>query len=299
MLLQYLNARIRFFIVPPCLYLGIMYYLCSRFRKNTGLYLMLLSIIIIEYHSRQDVRRCIDSLLGRLAVPYEIIVSSNSCYTPEERHGLTAEGRGVRWLFNERNGGFAYAMNCGLREAKGDLLVIMNPDCLLRTDLAAMSGFMQEHPEVGAIAPRMCDEDDELQDTAREYVTLPRLAMRFLRRVMRRSVCVYDNMDYSKVQTVDWVIGSFIMVSRKAYEATGGLDDRYFMYAEDLDWCTRIRKAGLEVVYYPKECITYKGTRRARGNMRYAMIFFKSHILYWSKFGFFSGHPKRKPVTYA
>ena len=89
------------------------------------------------------------------------------------------------------------------------------------------------------------------------------------------------------------------MVSRKAYEATKGLDADLFMYAEDLDWCTRIRQYRLEVVYFPNCSIIYKGTRRARSNSRYAKIFIQSHIKYWKKFGFFYGYPKRKRILFS
>ncbi len=90
-------------------------------------------------------------------------------------------------------------------------------------------------------------------------------------------------MKYNKIQTVDWIIGAFIMVSRKAYEATGGLDDNFFMYTEDLDWCTRIRQQGFEIVYYPFTRITYKGTRRARNSFKYARIFIESHLILCAK----------------
>ena len=161
-----------------------------------------------------------------------------------------------------------------------------------------MIDFMNEHPTVGAIAPRMVDQEGNIQDTARPYVTLPRYIWRQIKRVIGHKSTILDNsIDYDKIQTVDWLIGAFIMVSRKAFEATNGLDEHYFMYAEDLDWCTRIRQEGLEIVYFPNTMVLYKGTRRARSNSKYARIFIKSHLFYWKKFGFFFGHPKRS-TTY-
>lgn len=280
----------------------------------------MLSFIIVEYHSPNEIRQCITALAQQLTQPFEVIVSSNSCYSEAERAALLSspsssfvasvpegspEGSSsspspsVRWLFNDRNGGFAYAMNRGLQQAQGEYLVIMNSDCLLRTPLTAMTDFLRRHPEVGAIAPQMQDQKGHIQDTARPYVSLSSYLRRQFRRVVLRDRRLLNpQMDYSRVQTVDWLIGAFIMVSRRAYELTGGLDDRLFMYAEDLDWCTRIRQAGLEVVYYPRALITYKGTRRARTNLRYARIFVRSHVLYWRKFGFFWGYPKRQECYY-
>lgn len=259
-----------------------------------------LSIVIVEYNSIQEIQTCVAALKKHIRVPFEVIVSSNSCYGKEERKKFGKDSDGhVRWLFNARNGGFAYAMNEGLKVAGGRYLAIMNSDCTFCSDIDPMVRFMEQHPEIGAIAPQMKDAKGNIQDTARPYVSLTRYIIRQFKRVLRHKVSILsDTMDYAKVQTVDWLIGAFIMVSRKAYEATGGLDDSYFMYAEDLDWCTRIRQQGFEVVYYPKCIIIYKGTRRARSNSKYAKIFIRSHIRYWNKFGYFFGYPPRKEITF-
>ncbi len=261
--------------------------------------MIILSVVIVEYHSIEEIRKCVDSLRAHISVPAEIIVSSNSCYDEQQRKNIDTIADNVKWIFNERNGGFAYAMNEGLKHAKGEYLAIMNSDCVFESDIDEMITFMAAHPEVGAIAPLMHDNEGNIQDTARPYVTLPRFVWRQTRRLIGHKTSVLNrDMDYTKVQTVDWIIGAFIMVSRKAYQATGGLDDRFFMYAEDLDWCTRIRQQGFEVVYYPMVTVTYKGTRRARSNKKYAKIFIKSHFAYWRKFGFFYGFPKRKQLIF-
>jgi len=257
---------------------------------------IIISFVIVEYHSTEEVNTCAESIREHLNIPYEIIISSNSCYNEEERNHLEAtnKDRHLHWYFNEKNGGFAYAMNNGLSHANGRYLAIMNSDCTIECDLRQIIDFMDNHSEIGAIAPQMKDADGNIQDTARPYVSLPRYIWRQTRRIIGCKITILSrDMDYGQIQTVDWLIGAFIIVSRKAYEATNGLDDKFFMYAEDLDWCTRIRQQGFEVVYYPKAVITYKGTRRARSNSKYAKIFIRSHIRYWKKFGFFYGYPKR------
>ena len=260
---------------------------------------IVLSIIIVEYHSMEEIKNCADSLHANLTLPYEVIVSSNSCYNEEEKKSIDTQDPNVRWIFNQRNGGFAYAMNEGLKVAKGRYMAIMNSDCMLQTPFDDMIRFMDEHPEIGAIAPQMQDAEGNIQDTARPYVSLPRFIWRQTKRVLGNKVSILDTkFDYTKIQTVDWIIGAFIMVSKAAYEATGGLDDRFFMYAEDVDWCARIRQQGFEIVYYPKAVIRYAGTRRARSNSKYAKIFIRSHVAFWKKFGFFYGYPKRKAMTF-
>lgn len=254
----------------------------------------ILSFIIVEYHSIEEVNHCIDSILASVHVTHEIIVSSNSCYNNAEITRLTPCHENVKWVFNDRNGGFAYAMNQGLKAAKGDYLIIMNPDCIINDGIERMVNFLQDNPDVGLVAPRIQDAAGNIQDTAREYVSLPNFLHRQLIRILRHKVSILDNkVDYSKTQTVDWVIGAFMMATRTAYERTGGLDDSFFMYAEDLDWCTRVRQQGLEVVYFPNASVSYKGTRRARSSRKYAKIFIHSHFIYWRKFGFFRGYPKK------
>lgn len=263
--------------------------------KNTKI----LSIVVVEYFSIDEINRCIESISENVHVSYEIIVSSNSCYDDNQKKSIIVYNENVKWLFNEKNGGFAYAMNQGLKNASGDYLIIMNSDCTINSDLDQMMAFLNKHPEVGIIAPQIKDKSGNIQDTARPYVSVHQFICRQVLRILRhRGVVLERKMDYSKIQTVDWVIGAFMMVTREAYVLTNGLDEKLFMYAEDLDWCTRVREKGKEVVYYPSTTITYKGTRRARKNEKYAKIFIHSHLRYWKKFGFFFGYPKRKRILY-
>lgn len=257
-----------------------------------------ISFIVIEYYSVEDIKSCIQSIKdGCNNFPYEIIVSSNSCYSTETRNRLEHELPEVQWSFNKKNGGFAYAMNQGMKIANGEYMAITNPDVQIENGLDAMIEFMQSHSFVGAIAPLIVNQKGMIQDSARPYVYTQSYVWRCIKRIIGHKSSVLDrNMDYSKVQTVDWVIGAFIMVRKEAYEKTHGMDEHYFMYAEDLDWCTRIRACGYEVVYFPSAKVVFEGSRSARHSFKYAKIFFKSHLYYWKKYGFFFGCPKRKTI---
>lgn len=260
---------------------------------------MNISIVIVEYNSLYELQRCAETLQKGFSYEVELIASSNSCYPKDKQEEVQSQFPQFKWSFNEKNGGFAYAMNQGLKLATGDFLIIANPDCVFIDKLDEMVDFLQQHPKVGAIAPQIVDEQGQIQDTCRHYISVQSFLGRQVRRkVTGKEVMLNPRVDYSKVQTVDWVIGAFIMVSRPVYEKTGGLSDDYFMYVEDMDWCTRIRLAGWEVVYYPKVKIQYKGTRSARKNTGSAKIFLKSLKTYWKKFGFFGGYPKRKEMVY-
>lgn len=170
-----------------------------------------LSIIIVEYCSEEEIYKCIDSISASLHVPYEIIVSSNSCYDEERRNAIRRKGiNNVRWVFNEKNGGFAYAMNQGLKAATGNYLVIMNSDCIVGEGIDEMMFFMQRHPDVGAAGPQIKDYNGNIQDTARPYVSVMRYVLRQVKRILKHQVSILETkMDYRIIQTVDWVIGAF------------------------------------------------------------------------------------------
>jgi len=258
------------------------------------------SIIILEYFSHEEVGRCISSLHKNLeTIKHEIIVSSNSCYDQNRQKLIIEEYSDAIWIFNTKNGGFAFGMNRGLEKASGRYLLIINSDITFLEGFSKMLSFMDSHPEAGAIGPQMIDADGIIQDNCRPYVSLSRFIKRQIRRIISHEIAIRDKkFDYSKIQTVDWLAGAFIMVPRTVYELTGGLNDNYFMYAEDMDWCTRIRKSGYEIIYYPKMRIIYKGSRYARKLNKYTLIFINSHLKYWLRFGFFFGYPQRKEYKY-
>ena len=260
----------------------------------------IVSIIILEYFSLQDVKRCISSIRSSIeTLPHEIIVSSNSCYSIDKQNKIINTFKDVKWLFNEKNGGFAYGMNKGLAEASGRYLLIINSDVIIQNGFRGMIEFMEANPGIGAIGPQMIDDFGLIQDTCRPYVTLPGFVSRQIRRLITREISVMTkNFNYSMIQTVDWLAGACIMIPYSVFSLTGGFSTDYFMYAEDMDLCTRIRQYGYEVVYYPKMQVIYKGSRQARKLNKFTRMFITSHLKYWMKFGFFSGYPKREDHEY-
>lgn len=260
---------------------------------------MKLSVIVIEYFSKDDLSRLIPSLERFMGDDAEIIISSNSCYPQPERDTLTAAFPSCKWLFNRRNGGYAYSLNRGLEVARGEYIAVINPDAVVLQDISPMMAFLEEHPEVGVIAPKMVDDSGAVQDSARSYVSLQAWLLRQAVRVLGRRESVLDRkVDYNRICTVDWAIGAFMLVRRQVYEKVGGECEDYFLYNEDMDWCLRIRKAGWETVYYPYVTVKYKGTRNARSNRSSAKIFLRSIFIFWRRFGFFGGYPKRRQMTY-
>ena len=253
-----------------------------------------ISCVIVEYRSLERIGSCLDSLLRQTSgLAGEIIVSSNSEYPEEERERLKGEFPAARWLFNDRNGGFAYAANRGIEAATGDVIVLLNPDARPRGGLHAAFRFLRDNADAAVLGPKIVNGAGELQDSARAFMT-PAMAMRrSLARVFGGSRVLLDRaFDPGRSQPVDWVIGAFMMVNKTALAAVGLLDEGYFMYVEDMDWCRRFRDAGYNVYYFPGLVVEFQGTRRSTawlcgGKMpgRFACIHARSYLRFLLKHG--------------
>ncbi len=254
---------------------------------------MTLSIVVIEYHSLDEISSFIRNAIPVLSdIDYEIIISSNSLYPPQQQQSIIERYPGIKWLFNDCNGGFAYGMNRGLEVANGEFLMITNPDLILKRGLVNGISFLSKHIDIGAIGPLIKDENGVIQDSARPFVTLNNWLVRQVKRV----IGLKEKYDYNNPHLVDWVIGACILFKRDVYRNIGGLDEAYFMYAEDMDFCSRIWLSKKGVAFYPEMEVQYKGTRSARNSWKYAKIFLKSHWHYWKKFGFFKSKIKKNNI---
>jgi len=261
-----------------------------------------LSFIIVEYNSLIDLRRFIDSLQGRVSdLHSEIIVSSNSTYPLEQQVAVREAFPEVIWVFNHENLGFAGAVNAGMSQAYGACMVIANADALFRNgSISSAYRYLMKHPDVGIIGPKIIDAEGNIQDCCRRFMTPKRFAARLVKRVLfRKDVVLRSGFDYEKMQPVDWVVGGFMMVKRKAVCKVGLMDDEYFLYVEDMDWCRRFWKHGYKVVYFPELVIECKISKKSvsplvfKGSFnRYSAYHIKSYLRFLRKHGIFTGTRK-------
>lgn len=258
------------------------------------------SFVIIEYFSIDEIESFLRNIKKTIdGITYEVIISSNSCYDNSKQDEIKKMYNETNWIFNDKNGGFSFGMNQGLKIAKGRVFVIANPDTKIMHGFDDMLKFLDKNIEIGAIGPQIVDSRSVIQDSCRSYVSLPSFLNRHIKRITKKSEIIYEKeVDYTKIQTVDWVIGAFIMIRRDVYEKVGGLDERIFMYAEDVDWCYRIKKEGFQIVYFPKTVIEYKGSRSARSNNKFRIIFLKSHLILWRRHGLFKPNIEIEKVFY-
>lgn len=230
-----------------------------------------LSVIIVHYRSPGLLADClaaIDRARTRLAA--EVLVIDNAPLDDAARD--LAERHGARYLRNERNLGYGRAINQGLAEGGGRHYLILNPDVSVRPgSLDALVEFMDQNPAVGIAGPRLYSPDGSLQYSARTFYTLPIILLRRtpLGRLWPRARIVREHLmldwDHAETRDVDWVLGGAILARRRAVEDVGGMDERFFLYFEDVDWCSRMHRRGWRVTYVPAAEMVHAHQRASAG----------------------------------
>ena len=234
-----------------------------------------LTIIIVSWNVRDLLSRCLHSLVAEASPSgqdlslrvggslVEIVVVDNAS-ADGSAEMIRAEFPQVRLLVNDDNRGFAAASNQGLALSRGRQLLLLNPDTEVLGDaLPAMLRYVDAHPAVGALGPRLCYPDGSLQSSRRRFPTFATGLVESTvvqewwgdNRILRRYYMA-DTPD-DAIQPVDWVVGACLLVRRETYEQVGGLDEGFFMYSEEMDWCHRIKDAGWEVVYLPTATVVH------------------------------------------
>lgn len=252
----------------------------------------MISIVIVNYRTPDDLLRLITSLKAHPpAGAWEALVVDNASGDDSPAR-LRAAHPDVTLIESPRNTGFAGGVNLGLAAARGEWLLILNPDIEIRPgSVDALRGFMERHPRAGLGAARLVNPDGSLQHTCRTYYTFWTILLRrtFLGRLFPNSRAIREHLmldyDHATPRGVDWVAGACMMVRRRALEEVGPMDERYFMYFEDVDWCARMHRRGWQVWYVPEAEMVH-GYRRASaaGFGRMARTHAGSLIRFWEKY---------------
>lgn len=250
------------------------------------------SIVIVNWNTCDLLRDCIRSILAETRSPHEIIVIDNASADGSAAM-VAAEFPEVSLIANADNRGFAAANNQGLRIAKGRNLLLLNPDTvILDGAVDRMLAWLVAHPDVGCVGCQVLEGPGLIQRTSFadptplnlliEEMGLTRLASRlpFFGRPN------YASWDRTSERDVDVVSGMFLLVPRQVVEAVGLLDEAFFVYAEEADWCRRIRKAGWRCVFSPvAQIIHLDGGTKSTGQIRSRMYvqLQKSLVIYSGK----------------
>ena len=227
-----------------------------------------LSFIIVNYFNSRTLAESLDSIYKTVSgLKFEVMVVNNS-RQDRELPGIEANFPQARFIHNTHNVGFARANNQAARMAVGTTLVFMNPDSVLTPGcMGEMFAYLQSHPEVGVLGPKVLNLDGSIQFSCRAFPTVwsglfnrySLLTRLFPNNRFSRQYLMTD-FDHNEIRTVDWVSGCFMMIAKHVFQDVGEFDENFFLFIEDIDLCQAMKNKGYRVVYYPPATIFHHVT---------------------------------------
>ncbi|MBN1920925.1 MAG: glycosyltransferase family 2 protein [Anaerolineae bacterium] len=243
----------------------------------------LLTIIIVSWNVRELLKRALASIAASWGAHpgLEVIVVDNAS-TDDSVAMLHAEFPHITVIANTENLGFTKANNQGLAIARGAFILLLNPDTeVCESALHTLIDYAKQDPAIGIIGPQLLNPDQTIQPSRRRFPTLPVLFLestwlqKWAPRSLLRRYYVKDR-SASEIQSVDWITGAAMLTRREVVQQVGGLDEGFFMYSEELDWCRRIKQAGWEIAYLPTARITHHEGKSSEQVVPARHIYFQS-----------------------
>jgi GT2 family glycosyltransferase len=254
-----------------------------------------LSIIIVSFNARADLARCLASLHDSPPrVPHEIVVVDNA--STDGSADAARQWAGVRVIETGTNLGFSRGTNAGIRASAGEYLLLLNSDTLVPEGaIDRLVDELERDPEVAVVAPRLVDEAGRAELSFGSMVgPFTELRQRLLVRGHQRGVTPISGWVERvtrRPRFPDWVSGACLLVRRDAAEAVGLLDERYFMYAEDVDFCAAIRARGGRVKFTPVSTVIHsRGRSVAAAPVSTHLAYRQSQLAFYAKH-----HPRWVP----
>jgi N-acetylglucosaminyl-diphospho-decaprenol L-rhamnosyltransferase len=238
-----------------------------------------LSIVIVSYNARADLERCLETLVGnRPVVDHEIVVVDNAS-ADDTVAAVRKRWSGVRLIEAGGNLGFSKANNLGIRQSFGELVLLLNGDTLVPP--GAIDGLvevMDARRDVAIVGPRLVDA------RGRAELSFGRMISPI--NELRQKLRARGNVERltSREREVDWVSGACLLVRRTDAEAVGLMDERYFMYTEDVDFCAAVRARGRNVLFTPRvQVIHLRGRSRQSALRATENAYRRSQIAFYEK----------------
>ncbi len=250
-----------------------------------------LSVIIVSWNTRDLLVQCLLSVLGDAGPSAEIIVVDNASSDGSAEAAESLSDR-IRVVRNSANTGFARANNIGIRQSRGQTLALVNSDVIVRPGcFSAMLAYLETQGQVGMLGPKILWPDGKtVQRSCMAFPTVWNMLCRALGldSLFPRTRMFGDFLmtfwPHDTLREVEVINGCFWMIRRSAMDRVGLLDEDFFMYAEDIDWCKRFHNAGWKVVFYPEaEAVHYGGASSAAMPVRFYLEKQKANFQYWRK----------------
>jgi hypothetical protein len=251
-----------------------------------------LSVIIVNYNVRQFLENALTSVYRAMeGLDGEVFVVDNASDDGSVEM-VRAKFPQVTLIENKANVGFAKANNVPLKQSRAEFILLLNPDTIVQEDtFRAMMGFFRETPNAGLAGCKILNPDGTFQLPCRRSFPTPWVAFTKIfglstlfpkSRLFGKYNLTYLSED--ETYEVDAVSGSFMFVRRDAFEKVGMLDETFFMYGEDLDWCYRFNEAGYKVYYFHEtKIVHFKGESTRRSDMDEILVFYRAMQLFVEK----------------
>lgn len=251
------------------------------------------AVLIVNYRGYGDLDRCLESLGPHLRDGDEVIVVDNE--SDERQLGAVVQRYlWIRPIARAENLGFAAAVNLAARHTGAEFLWLLNPDTIVEGPaLESMREWLLTHPETFVAGPRVLNRDGSIQPSARRFPGLSTiLGGRSTWLSRHRPNNWWTRRNLLGVNTdgpleADWIAGSCLMTRRSVFEALGGLDERFFLYWEDADYCRRVTRGGGRCTYLPLAAVRHLCGGSAKYNLPRAVHAFHESAfqLYWKHTG--------------
>jgi len=252
---------------------------------------MKLSIVIICWNDWKVIENCLGSIFeGAGGLDLEVIVSDNGS-TDGSVERIRAQFPAVRVIENKANLGFAKGNNSGIGEARGEYILILNPDTIVHAgSLARWIAYAERHPEAGAYGCRVHNPDGSYQESARPFPTVRRslIAAFGLRRLGYLGPVfasdIYGGWKGDTERQIDWQSGCCVLFRGGLLKSLGGFDERFFYHYEEVDLCHRVWEAGYPILFTPEASITHLGGQSVgRFPIRFALETSRNRYRYFYK----------------
>jgi hypothetical protein len=250
-----------------------------------------LSVIIVSWNAKDYLVTCLHSLISELKeVDTEIIVVDN--FSSDGSSDIVEKiFPAVKLIRNDKNLGFAKANNIGIKVSSGDYVCLMNSDIVVKKNcIHLLLEYMDSNANVGVVGPRTLNADGTLQRSCFSLPTVWNSLCRvFALDTLFPKTHIFGSrlMTYwahDEVRSVEAMNGCFLFVRREALNEVGVLDEGFFIYGEDLDWCKRFGDSGWGVVFYPQaEVVHYGGASSSNAPIRFYLEMNKADLQYWRK----------------
>ena len=244
-----------------------------------------LSVVIVTYNSQKFIADCLDSVRrAAKGIDHEIMVIDNNS-GDKTKAILKRFLNSITLVENSENHGFAKAVNMGLQRSTGDFILLLNPDTVIQSEsFYPVVDFLRRNPNIGICGCKLLNEDGSLQFSKGPF---PTLFSTLYRIVLPRPMRKYDLRGYDKPRPCDWVTGALMLIRNGLVKEVGNLDETFFIYYEDVDYCLRAKKRGWEIYYHPEIIATHlRPHATSERHLSLEREIRKSRLHYFRKNGF-------------